>query len=58
MEFHHPPTNDFDDSPTIQHPQILMHICETVCYRVIIDYIQPFDSHWLPKEVGTKITGG
>ena len=42
-EFHQPPpppTNDFDDSPySYDTLQISIHICETMHYRVSIDYI-------------------
>ena len=38
MAFHQPPaSNDFDDSPyPYDTSQILMHICETMRYRVSI----------------------
>ena len=42
MVFYQPPpsTNDFDESPyPYDTPQISVHICETMRYRVSKDYI-------------------
>ena len=35
----------------IRHPQMSIHFCEKMRYRVSIDYIQPFGNLQLPKKV-------
>ena len=32
-------TDNFDDSPYLRHPQIPIHFCGKIRYRVSIDYI-------------------
>ena len=39
MELHHPLYQNFDNSPTHTTPKISIHVCETIRYRVSIDYM-------------------
>ena len=51
MEFYQlPSTENFGDSPTHGTPQILIHFCKTMRFRVSIDYIYSFGNPRLPKK--------
>ena len=52
IAFHQPPPIDnFDDSPKpIRHPQISIHICEKMRYRVSIDNADVWQPSCCPKK--------